>query len=422
MKKHLLFFLSLCLSLASVAQKPSKKSFQATCPELAGGHWKAGEQINVYDSNPEGLVYTANADGAQTFFMGKGACTSDDGYWCAVYPASALHLWSPQYLHFQIPNQQVADLGKIPAGTAIMYSCTSGYTMDFKPLVGYVRFVIGDNMPAIREVRLHTSKYISGHFKVKLDAEQTKVVNGGGARYRNVVLKPEQAGGVMAPGDYRLALYSRIFPEGMSLEFIAADGRVAIKTFDEKITIGLGHIFNLGVVDNLKFFDKQALYGSAYGDEGVVFWIDPADPYKGKIVSAYGEKRTWDPSVCEQLSQKTGKSWRLPSLEEATAIYNTYYGLPQDDPRKAGEDFSMTVSGMVARKKFDASMNAIAGSVPLEAKGVNGDSICTDQVSKNDDRRVHYVRMIVYSNGSAMKSNTDRYLRCVRDVELEYGE
>ena len=294
--------------------------------------------------------------------------------------------------------------------------------MDFKPLAGYVRFVIGENMPAIKEVRLHASKYISGSFKVKLEIDKTKVVNSDGARYRNVILKPEQNGGVIAPGDYRLALYSRIFPDGLALEFVAADGRVAIKTYDEKMTINLGQVFNLGVVDNLKFFNKQALYGSAYGNEGVVFWINPADPYKGKIVSAYGEKQAWDPSVCEQLSQKTGKSWRLPSLEEATAIYNTYYGQPQDDPRKAGDDFSMTVVGMASRKKFDASMNSIPGSTPLESKGVNGDSIWTDKVSKNDDRRVHYVRMIVYSNGSAMKSNLDRYLRCVRDVELEYGE
>ena len=69
----------LCMPLLVAAQKPSKKSFQAACPELAGGQWKAGEQINVYDFNPEGLIYTANADGAQTFFMGKGACATDDG-------------------------------------------------------------------------------------------------------------------------------------------------------------------------------------------------------------------------------------------------------------------------------------------------------------------------------------------------------
>lgn len=421
MKKYLLFFVTLCMSLVSVAQKPSKKAFPASCPSIIG-EWTVGEQINMSDAtNPEGVVYTSDREGAQTFFMGKGALTSDDGQWWAVYPAAALRMWSPQYLHFMIPNEQIANPGGIPQGSVIMASCTDGYDLDFKPLVGYVKFGLGPDLPPVKEVRIHAGKNISGQFKVKMGEKPLKVVNGSGTRYQNIVVKAEE-GKTLSVGEYRAALYARIFPDGLTVEVVAADGKVAIVRIEEKVTVTLGTALNIGVFDNLEFIDKQAMYGSNYNNEGVVFWIDPADPYKGKIVSASGSKQPWNPAVCEQMSRQTGQSWRLPDMKEANAIFNTYYGQPQDDPRTLGDDFSTTVKGMAARAKFDASMAAIPGSTPLESKGLNGDSIWTDKETKNDNRRIHYVRLIVYSNGSALKDNTDRYLRCVRDVQLNYGE
>ena len=303
MKRIIVCVAAMCLAVMAVAQKP-KRMFSTEKPPFAGVTWQDGEQISLPDiDNPEGVLYTVENVGDKTYFSGRGACRAEDGRWVAIYPASALRMWDSEFLYFNIPHEQVANATDMP-----LFNRTDVVEFNFKPLTAYVSFTLAPDAPPVKEVRLSTNKYISGSYKVELAQKSLNVLLDTGERFRDIVLKPQEEGGVIAPGDYTMCIYARTLPEGMTVEAVAEDGSVAVKQITSEVKFTLGKTRDLGVISRAHFAvpsDEDAdpvtdagkiLEGDQCPKVTNVLWdttyvVTPGmDYYQMRIVTDAGEK------------------------------------------------------------------------------------------------------------------------------------
>ena len=437
---------TLCLSILSFAQKAPKKSF-STENTPNGIQWQNDSKINLADGSEAGLVYTAETSTNMTYFWGRGAGRSDEGNWLALYPASALKMWEGNILHFNIPHEQVANKVECP-----MFSRTSDSELQFRPLTAYLQFTIGADLPPIKEIRFSTTKYISGAYKVDLTVKNPGVALDTGDRYREIILKP-QDGGVITPGDYTMAIFARVLPDGMTIEIVSEDGKVAVEKIAAELKFTLGKARDFGVITNLKFEDNsRSVVSSAYKNEGIVFWTDPSDPTKGKAVAAAADVMKWaekdeihgihnfkenydkvhstvlelpayqeNPdnykavNACEQMRKTHGGNWHVPSALEMKYLFNAYYGKSNQTLPENGVIYTDAQS-MAAAERFDSQLEALGGE-KMFAK-TSHYWIC----GQNSNGKMQYINMKSFHNGNDVQT-AQKYVRCVRDFrESALGE
>lgn len=241
------------LSLVAWAQKAPRKAFSTEYPPFEGMEWRAGEKISLSDgSTPQGAEYTVTDAGGRSSFMGKGACRSDEGLWLSLYPSAALRRWNSDTLHFAIPHEQVVNQCIPP-----LYSRTEGREFVFKPLTAFLKFELPSGLPPVKEIRFSANKYISGSYKVGLGAKTVSVLLDRGERFRDIVLKPED-GGVIAPGEYSMPIFARILPDGLTVEVVSEDGRVARQAVPSELRFSLGKTRDLGILHGLQFAERDA--------------------------------------------------------------------------------------------------------------------------------------------------------------------
>lgn len=443
MKRNILLLIMMCISISVAAQKTPKKTFSSESHPYSGGKWQVGESINLSDdSSPQGVVYTATDLGEQTFFMGRGACRSEEGHWLAIYPASSLHMWNMSSLHFVIPNEQVANSQTNP-----MYSRTEGRVLDFRPLTAYLKFDIPSDLPPIKEIRISANKYISGNYMADFSTKTVSVKLDTGDRFRDIVLKAEE-GGLLLPGEYTMAIFARVLPDGLVMEVVAEDGKVAVKKITGQLKFTLGKTRDIGVLHNLKFIDRNSpsLVGTKYGDQGIVFWTDPSNPSVGKVVSAtakvipwssknelygiHGDKENYEKThstvtslpayksnpamfsavyYCDQMRKEYGGNWHVPSVSEMKYLFNTYYGQDGNMLPENGAEYTDAAS-MDAAAFFDEQIEALGGERMLSSSSEYW--IC----GQNSNGNMQYVNMRKFYNGHSPQT-TERYVRCVRDFD-----
>ncbi len=442
MKRTFLLTTAACLSLAVFAQKAPKKAFSTEYPPLSGCEWLAGEPVNLYGSQPQGVIYTTTDAGQKTAFMGNGARRTEEGHWVAIYPASALRMWGENTLYFTIPREQVAQKGGFP-----VYNRTEGRDFEFKPLTAFIKFEIPAGFPDVKEIRISTDKFISGNFKANLGAKNVSVQLDTGIRFREIVLKPENDG-VMGAGEYRVALFARPLPNGLTMEIVAADGTVATRKITAELKFALGKTRDLGILHNVRFFDRSApsRVGTALGKEGVIFWEDPENPLKGKAVAATEAVSQWAttnqaygihnekenyllvhetvtalpaykanpgnfPAVkaCDEMRKALGGNWHVPSLAEMKYLFNAYYGQAPGPLPENGTEYSDDASREAAAR-FNAALTSLGGT-PLLASS-DEYWIC----GQNSNGNLQYVNLRKFQNSHAVQT-TERTVRCVLDFE-----
>lgn len=448
MKTRFFLLLSLvCLSQMAFAQKAPKKAFATVTPAKTIINWQQGEQISLFDDDTQqGAVYVSTQTGEKTYFAGKGACRTEEGNWLAVYPSSSLRKWNSTTVHFVIPREQVVNMPGNP-----FYSKTQTNEVDFQPLTAYLKFDLPAGMPPIKEISFTSSKIISGNYKANLDARNVSVQLDEGERYREIVLKPED-GGVFKPGQYKMAIFARTLPEGLLVKLVAEDGRVALKKISAELKFSLGRTRDLGIMHNLQFAHPNAssdAVGTAYGNEGVIFWVDPenpGDPFKAKVVAASADVMKWAASndkygihshkenyvqahekvttlqsykdnpkkypainACDQMRKAYGGNWHVPSLTEMKYLFNAYYGKQDCVLPENGTEYTDQES-LAAAARFDASLEALGGEKMFARS--NKYWLC----GQNSDGNMQYVDMKKFHNGNNPQTN-EYYVRCVRDVE-----
>lgn len=214
----------------------------------------------------------------------------------------------------------------------------------------------------------------------------------------------------------------------------------------------------------------SSVIGAPYdkdGVKGVIFWIDPNDETKAKIISTvcHGPQNWCNPGfeeleiatteddgkanmeiiataagadIAEFLSYQSckneGEGWYLPSKVELGYLLNGYYGV--DDYTVLRTDNCKTplqmanpelcpmgATALAARNRFEAAMISLGGA-KINQKGdddVNGTTYLGSTVNTAKISQVAYActggpRL---SNAAKKAENPQRYTRCIMDVSLK---
>ena len=192
----------------------------------------------------------------------------------------------------------------------------------------------------------------------------------------------------------------------------------------------------------------NAVYEQDGEQLGVVFYLDPHDDTKGKVVSSAGGLMQWaslndnwrisaykgnydyvhtvvtasekyidNPSdfpavkLCDQMRSTYGGNWHVPSLDEMNILFNSYYGKPYDSNVSANLEYSDEES-MAAAHSFDSLFVSMGGDAML---GVSDKYWICDQ---NSSGNMQYVGMKKYVNSNDVQT-AEKYVRCVLDVDCD---
>lgn len=186
---------------------------------------------------------------------------------------------------------------------------------------------------------------------------------------------------------------------------------------------------------------------------GIVFWVDPADGTRAKIVSLdRSEKIAWgaddvrfdlsdadgavnsakiaeheQAATCTALAWCTarGEGWYLPSKNELTDLFDLYNGCHSGDGFTNANTEAISDAEKAQRDKIE-KLFIDAGGDPLNgttdtygsASTGAGDSYWASNEKSSGADQAFYVRFGKFSNGSpAAKTSASRYVRAMRVVE-----
>lgn len=165
---------------------------------------------------------------------------------------------------------------------------------------------------------------------------------------------------------------------------------------------------------------------------------------------------------CKQLRKSNGGNWHLPSIEELRVLYNSYYARNYVSPIISGKkdgsegyDFrykngNQSVAGyqavLTSKKNFDELLATAGEQSPASLDGVNvtgsPGSYSIDPDSETDEygiekgvlywtarenredgtssgHNAYYLQFGFFMHYNALKSDTDKYVRCIKDVSIE---
>lgn len=174
---------------------------------------------------------------------------------------------------------------------------------------------------------------------------------------------------------------------------------------------------------------------------GIVFWVDPADPTKAKIVSLTRTSLQWTIGSTDPLSvtdsdngyantqtiakstvsadipaiaycKSIGEGWYWPARNELISLFDAYNG--HHNTNQYPKD--ITSEEKAARAAWDKILTDHGGTVMNEqTEEKAGDSYWASTES-SDGSKVFYIRFGKYIDTTNAKSGSARYVRCVRSV------
>ena len=456
--------------------------------------WTDADQIGIYADGSATAVYKADlaAPSAQAVFgrISDSRASKVGGQYYAVYPSSAINKWGSKadieeqtssFCYVNVPKQQIAEAGAWDKKAAILVASSADEQFMFKHAVAYLRFEVTDQTGDFVSVRLESTadEVLSDSqvgIKLQTSGELEYLPSSSASDF--VTLRSPAGTSAFAPGTYYMAFLPGEYAGGLTLFFSNAEGLTAEQTLVPQ-TLKAGEVADCGPIAPLTFSEglTPLEVGSVYMEngvnQGVVYWVDPDNPYKGKIVSAssaevmdWSDGTIWTAKIeskedglanynqfnssdvytsqkerfyalqyCENLRETLGGNWYLPAPVEVSTLFQVYYGLSVI-PETNGVDYRfddgvLNASVMSAKAEFDSALSALGETVTgtldgdADADGVSdnngyGDaSGVTYWTSKvNTGGAVQYVNIGVYNLNNTGKVAKQAYVRCVRDVAL----
>ena len=459
--------------------------------------WTDSDQIGLYAGEETAKYSTALAEPSATALFGRVSDVvpeKSNGKYYAVYPLSAISKWNlgtdgagsdNTFCLVNLPQTQVAVKGSWDKSSAILVATSETNELAFKHAVAYLRFEISEQVKDLVSVRLasvNREPLSDPQAGLKFNASGKLEIVPGDEASRDVELKNSDPSATFESGAYYIALLPGEFAEGLTLTFTDAQDKVAEIAIDP-LTLEAGQVADKGLLESLNFVKVVAPLKKAtvYTDEsgvkhGVVYWVDPSNPYKGKIISVSSEKMIWADKVwktgtnndkglenynkitgsddykngtidfkaikyCAGLRETLGGEWYLPARGEWYDIYNAYYGLSleyADFPTSGSKDFrlnadkSVNQQAMAQKRKFDEAFAIMGETTTAHLDGdadadgtcdnngygdVNGVGYWTSKV--NSTGPVQHVTMGVYSLGNNQNAlDKQQYVRCIRDIDI----
>lgn len=194
-----------------------------------------------------------------------------------------------------------------------------------------------------------------------------------------------------------------------------------------------------------------SVYRKGNENLGVVFYEDPADARRTKVISSARDVIPWAtfdgtwrissfatepdyvhavvtasdaykadsdgfPAVklCEQMRQSYGGNWHVPSVNEMNLLFNAYYGKKLETAVEENLEYTDD-NALAAAAYFDGLLSSARGSTLLGS--CNEYWIC----GQNSTGNMQFVNLKKYNHGHDVQTN-QRHLRCVRDVDASKSD
>ena len=459
--------------------------------------WEDGDKIGLRpyseeNTNATGMVeYVTTLEtnsASATFEKMEGqdeSAASRNGNYIAMYPTKPKYwLWSGKYERIRVgvdvPGEQILPVGGgWDKKTSFMIATsTDGTDFAFKHVMSYIKFTVDAQSPAFDKLVISSisQQALLDRVDIYYDG-RSEITSNNTYKSASVTLKTA-TGEAFTPGTYYAAVLPQTYEGGFSFSFFNGEDMIGNKSVDSNVVFERGDVANMGVIGSFSVEELPdplqvgAIYAEDGVNQGVVFWVDPTNPYKGKIVSvststtiqwatknttlggtdtndglanynmvtgldSYKEDANNFPAMktCADLRAEYGGNWYLPVASELQALYNAYYGLSitsweNVDYRKNGE----TIIDMSHKQNFDAALKLLGETDTATLDGdFNADGTSDNAVygtangvcywtskENSSDGKVQFVRFGNYQLSNTTKENaTKAYVRCVRDVEAK---
>lgn len=436
--------------------------------------WENKDAVAIrYQSDPQAepssCVYTTTmaAPKAKTTFKKTSGKSPNkvDGQYIAVYPASSSYLeWAKGDYVLLSPNaDQVVKNKYMDKASAVMIASSDDSEFSFNHVASYIKFTVTSTTSPFCKVTVKSgdkSQYMVSRIKVKFDDEfsyslVTKDASGNAyEQSKDYVSFASEDMSHLLEGTYLIAVNPDNYTKGFKVTFENSSSCIVTKDYSGSYKAAPGEVIDLGEVGNLGFemsLPHIKVYKKGNTNLGVVFYQDPRDAKKKKIVSAAGILSKWAttndkwrissykedydyvhtivttsekymnqpndfPAVnfCEQMRKSYGGNWHVPSLTEMKYLFNGYYGKEFDTEVETPLEYTDNKS-KAAAQYFDSLLGYIGGDGMLNK--FNEYWIC----GQNSGGNMQYVNLQRFNNSNAVQTE-ERYVRCVCDVDENIPE
>lgn len=352
---------------------------------------------------------------------------------------------------------------------SVMVAASETPEFQFSHLVSYIKFVVDENSTPFRKLTVSSANpdqvVVSRIIVDFKDGNLTSALATGKSQDSKTMAVTTDDGADFAPGTYYVAINPATYAEGLKFTFENDEYISYAVTTPSNVVMEAGDVANMGTIGTLEFPEPPVTpeepetpgLGSVYAENGnnlgVVFWVDEADPTKGKIISGASTSLEWgngtakvydwaaDVNTEDGMANQAyvlglegstateypavyyckdmGEGWRLPTISEMEALIKTYYGLSGDyDTTTKYFEVEPYASNAVA---FEAELNKCNPTAPLATSTATwywtGQSYYKDGDNNSGKMcRVKISSQILVSGANATNACN---VRCVRDVVLQ---
>lgn len=442
--------------------------------------WENGDQIRLftrtwnegtskYDAGWCDYTTTLDAPSATASFVRDEANTSTvdntSGKYLATYHKGVKVVTQSRNYNAQfalLPNQTAKNGGDFTS--ALLVAVSENEEFQFSHIVSYVKFTVDENSTPFNKLTItpvNESEKVISRLLVDWVNDLTVTVKSGNTEDSRFVTLTTENNANFAPGTYYVAVNPNTYADGLTFTFENEAGQTYEKTSPANVTMEPGAVANMGTVGTLTFEEapaepepfKPSIYVENGVNKGVVFWADPADPTKGKIISGASTSLKWgngtaklydwaadvntedgmanqayvlglDGSTATEYPavyycKDMGEGWRLPTISEMESLILTYYGLT--DAYDTTTQYFSTEPYASNAVAFENELSKCNPTAPLATSAATwywtGQSYYKDGDNNSGKMcRVKISSQILVSGANATNACT---VRCVRDVVLQ---
>ena len=231
--------------------------------------WENGDKIGLFTgaSGQNQAEYTTSvsspsAAAAFTHTNDKNAATVD-GYYFAVFPyqTSASFGWGSattaekKNCHVILPFAQTAVNGGAPREACVLAARSTDTDFAFQHVFSYIRFVVGEDFPDLTAVRVtnRNGKKMADRMNIYYQYPNDEISVAFNELKSAVKswceLKPASPATVFAPGVYYIAVWPRVYEDGLSFAFVDSQNDTIKREITSQVRLNAaGSVANVGTV------------------------------------------------------------------------------------------------------------------------------------------------------------------------------
>lgn len=302
--------------------------------------WLPGDEIAV-----NGKLFTTDIEKPSYIADFGGSVEESDSYY-ALYPFSMMESFDGENYIVNLPEVQVAHKGGFADDLNLSVAhAWSNQPLQFHNLLGYVKFSVNESSGDICSLTVRSN---DGYSQVWASSAQVYSYNhfihlydGEDARSSVQLVSDD----VLEAGDYYIALWPRVFYDGLSFDFEREDGYVATLSINREIELQAGEIKNIGLLKNLDFKPSKQMQLQAEKEALIAL-------YDSTGGDSWNNNTNW-------CSDKPLSEWYGVSLDPegyVQAIWLSSNNLTGSIPEK--------ISGLTHLERLNLEWNSLQGSIP----------------------------------------------------------